>query len=1440
MESDSDEEIFFGPVTVKEQELSSKLKNRRTELFSSGPPLFRRRSSRPSLASLEEEGKGCDNDSTTSLIVHGYSACGTLSSSAGEESSHWEGSVANSSSQSSGLAESTEVLASSSDSLQSNDKPLFVFQSQSKAKLENKSYETENEIFHSNSGNPETDSLHHNSAQEVSLVSRVGASCESSDSALHSDSYCRTSEGGSSRNIEELEPSEMEISESEVDTPEADLPMSPKAQGEAKTLSRSVVEAENSKTEYRDRDPCNSTVSQEVTCSDESSLGGDAHVIEEQDNVCNMDQEVQSEWYQENSESSQVNSIRSTERADHKRVDSSNKGSSMNIEELEPSEMEISESEVDTPEPDLHMSPKTQEEARTPSRSVVDAENTKTDNRDAEPCDSVVSQEVICSEESSMVGDAYVIGEQDNVCNVDQEMQSECYKENSDSKQMNSIGSTVNKRADPKIESCMSQPCNEIDKETSAYKGEESPETEKKITSYDSLKDSNAVTQEKSSLEGEKISDLDPDTSLLKSYTSRFSSKSQIESHVHELTRTKKLVKPRESYYSSLEVINVNEANIFDEFITEEKNYQPDLEQICATDKKVFPHIKDQQSRLSLKKYSSSTCEFLSEGSDSVFTNFPSSGSDMCLISGSEMGRNLPDTPSSRNSEGDDSVFLHKNDMDNVCTTDQPKTEREDSCEADDSVSPVTPPPKGPLMKVEEDPKFIFTVTPPPTSLLSLRKILPHPLVSATSSYSSSSQNLGESGIDSYGPANRAIIFSQSDSEPASFSSQPIPSTASNADVQNLSNCTSESGDIQDNYSSVCHSHSGSAFSYMSKDDLDSSDNGSDGESSPDQKFNDTIEEMEMMLKYGLNYGEKKENDEAKGKIPSSGDICSAARKAHAEFSEVDDNDESESIVSPRKSSVASTISNFQPNMDSTRSSSLREDVEKPMIFVQSPETVEINEVRSPSVLSNKKQKEAPPKPPRNFNLQNVNLQKHPEEARAKMQKRSPVSKPVSISRLKPSPLSLTPKVSKVDTTKKVVKQSGPRVVNEPGLYKSGSLTNIYRTSKVGESPVRIPVQSVAGFRSQPNSPLTKTFTSQKKNSPSEPGPRVVNEPDLYKSGSLTNIYRTSKVGESPVRIPVQSVAGFRSQPNSPLTKTFTSQKKNSPSEPSMRLNSGRTALPPRPPVVRANIKPISSLPSHQINKFSTPQGKSTRTKMHVSSASKIHSPSLKTPKHLRFKHGMSIVSPVAKYLKENPPPPLVVNIKPKHKISPVKIQSESPVSFHSPLASSQNSPQRLAKRIHREDAEVQRKAALSKIQGDLDKLASKMNNAQIESGEDETLEPVDVTRKQVLPRAVYTSAPVVVDSLENKENERIRRCRDIPTDKHPVLVMKHKGRVKLPKVTFKEGLVDGSSPKGYKSPTLQNPVMSSLKDRQSLRNSLMEVSIYESHETQYTHTLQK
>lgn len=1081
---------------------------------------------------MEEEGKGCDNDSTTSLIVHGYSTCGTLSTSAGEHSSTCEGSsMENSSSHSSGLAESTDVMASSSDSLQDDDKPLFVFTSQSNAQVTNAN-ETEVEIPLSISGNSGNDASDENSSQEINLVSGVEASHESKDSALHTDS-----EEGSSRNNEELEPSEMEVSESEADTPETNIQMNLKTQVEMKSLPNSVVEDdENTNLECRDTETVD-----------------DGPVIGDQVDVCKADQEIQSPSHQVNVERSLANSIESTlkEKEEHKHVDSPNK------------------------------------------------------------------------EEST--------------------------------------------------ELSVSQACEETDQETVEYKEKENPETEEKVSNTDNSKDDKAMTQEKlcdtgvqdtpSSSEEEKIEPKDSHTSILTSHHSTSSSKSLIEGWTSQPTHTKKLVKPRESYYSSLEVINVNETNIFDEFTMEEKNNPHELEQIIhATDKNIFPLNKDQQRRSTLKKYSSSTCEFLSEGSDSVFTpeaqnmerHFPSTGSDVHLCSSSEVGRNFPDTPSSRNSEGDDSVFIHKSDTDNdVCATYQLKREGN---EESDSVSPITPPPKGPVMKTDAEQKYIFTVTPPPNSIRPLRKIIPLPLISVTSSHSSLSHNLGESGIESYGPANRAIIFSQSiDSDPASFSSQPA--TPVNAEDQYLSDYADGSREVQVHDSPMSHSRGGSTFDYMPNEDLNSSsEDNSDGESSPDQKFNDTIEEMEMMLKYGLNYGEvaKAEADKAKGEIPSSEIIAhSTERKSHGEHPDVEDNDEEfESIVSPRKSSVASTISNFQPNMDSTRSS-LREDVEKPKIFVQSPEAFDTNKVWSPSVTSNKKQKEAPPKPPRNINLQNFNSPKHPVEAHTKMQKRSPVSKPISVSRPKPSPLSFTPKVSKLDSTKTlVVKQPGSRVVNDPGIYRSGSLTNIYKTSKVGESHVSTPVRTASGFRSQPNSPLTKTFT--------------------------------------------------------PL-------KKNSPSEISARLHSGKTGLPPRPPVVRANIKP--NLPSqiHQINKFSTPQGKSTRTKMQISSASKIQSPSMRTPNNLRFKQGMSIVSPVAKYLKENPPPPLVVNIKPRHKISPVKVQSESPVSLHTPLTSSQNSPQRLVKKIHREDADVvQRKAALQKIQGDLDKLASKMSNAQV------------------------------------------------------------------------------------------------------------------------------
>lgn len=45
MDSDSDNEIFFGRVTEKEEKIAQNIRNRRTEIFEPGGPLFQRQSS---------------------------------------------------------------------------------------------------------------------------------------------------------------------------------------------------------------------------------------------------------------------------------------------------------------------------------------------------------------------------------------------------------------------------------------------------------------------------------------------------------------------------------------------------------------------------------------------------------------------------------------------------------------------------------------------------------------------------------------------------------------------------------------------------------------------------------------------------------------------------------------------------------------------------------------------------------------------------------------------------------------------------------------------------------------------------------------------------------------------------------------------------------------------------------------------------------------------------------------------------------------------------------------------------------------------------------------------------------------------------------------------------------------------------------------------------
>ncbi|KAK7073454.1 hypothetical protein SK128_004384, partial [Halocaridina rubra] len=93
-------------------------------------------------------------------------------------------------------------------------------------------------------------------------------------------------------------------------------------------------------------------------------------------------------------------------------------------------------------------------------------------------------------------------------------------------------------------------------------------------------------------------------------------------------------------------------------------------------------------------------------------------------------------------------------------------------------------------------------------------------------------------------------------------------------------------------------------------------------------------------------------------------------------------------------------------------------------------------------------------------------------------------------------------------------------------------------------------------------------------------------------------------------------------------------------------------------------------------------------------------------------------------------------------------------------------------------------------------------------------------------------------ENTANKENERCKKLQEISSHSQPSYVMKHKGRVKVPKVQFKDGMEQGSSPRGYKSPTRLEAVSPVRKS--SVSSSLMEISLYEPHKTQYTNTLKK
>ncbi|XP_045599146.2 serine-rich adhesin for platelets [Procambarus clarkii] len=654
--------------------------------------------------------------------------------------------------------------------------------------------------------------------------------------------------------------------------------------------------------------------------------------------------------------------------------------------------------------------------------------------------------------------------------------------------------------------------------------------------------------------------------------------------------------------------------------------------------------------------------------------------------------------------------------------------------------------------------------------------------------------------VDSYGSANKAMVISHSDNTPDSELSN-VPHSLSDTVSEGYNVCVSseESREYRsppiENYSlhtpnmpqKSCNTYTDSTkgvqsdslkFSITSSEEVweygspvqekcslqtqntpvkacDTSDLKGMQLDSP--KFNDTIEEMEMMLKYGVNYGEAIKNDV----IP----LDNSTRKSSIDNDNNMQHMVDDSIIDiPRKSSIASSVSNFQPVLESTRESLYQE-------------TKKVNILQSPSKQHSMLKREPPPKPPRNIF--------------------SPSVTPKKTIYIKAS----TPNTPKHTT---------PRSMEVKGKCTYNRVTPTKKMARVlNETPQKL------GFEKNKSFTPIKT-TASKLKSPSTVPRNPIHCSGPTRSGSLTNIRKGLELGQSPVRTPTSQpriVSRLHPQTslsthNTPVVQKFSYGMLG-------KQPATCSRLPPRPTPKRALKSILKQTPT---------EGRNLQAQSRVNFPSKAPSPAI--PRYLKPKR--NIESPVAKYLKENPPPSLMLNIKPRHKISPQKMQSElasmkNPeqiLDAHQGRCGAHSEQQQQSPKLceDMESSFVKQGTVLSNIQDNLNILQSKMESNQACAERECILKqptPADM-EEPCLPSVVYSSAvPVVLDEEKNKENDRMRRFMEVLTDKQPASVLKHKGRVKVPKVTFQ-------TPPSFPS----------------ARGSLMEVSLHESHEAHYTNTL--
>lgn len=100
-----------------------------------------------------------------------------------------------------------------------------------------------------------------------------------------------------------------------------------------------------------------------------------------------------------------------------------------------------------------------------------------------------------------------------------------------------------------------------------------------------------------------------------------------------------------------------------------------------------------------------------------------------------------------------------------------------------------------------------------------------------------------------------------------------------------------------------------------------------------------------------------------------------------------------------------------------------------------------------------------------------------------------------------------------------------------------------------------------------------------------------------------------------------------------------------------------------------------------------------------ISEPGEKHKSITKTPQSMKKGRQMPIISPVAKYLQDNPPPPLIATVKPRHKISPCKLLEE----VGSPYSKSPG------EKINLNQSSIKREVAITKNEDSLKRLAHKV-----------------------------------------------------------------------------------------------------------------------------------